>query len=75
MLQKGERVIQPKANQDLTEFLKTNGNGNGTTTIHAPLTVQGNVTDKKWFNQLLYDHRQLIASMNRKAKREKPRRG
>lgn len=74
LLQKGERVIQPKANQDLTTFLK-NKESSSSTTIHAPLTVQGNVTDEKWFNQQLYTHRQMIASMNRKAKRDKPRRG
>lgn len=76
LLQKGERVVQPKANKDLTSFLRSGGSdSSGNVSISAPLTVQGNVTDEKWFASLLYQHRQDIASMNRKAKREKPRRG
>ena len=76
LLQKGERVIQPKANQDLTSFLKNGGSGGsgGSVTIQAPLTIQGNVTDQKWFQQELYKHRQLISSVSKKAQREKPRR-
>jgi len=77
LLQKGERVIQPKANQDLTSFLKNGGNGGGggsPMTIHAPLTIDGNVTDESWFQSQLHKHRQLIANVSDKAKREKPRR-
>lgn len=74
LLQKGERVIQPKANVALENFLKNPDQGGGATTINAPLTITGNVTDKAWFQQELYKHRQHIAAMNRKANAERPRR-
>ncbi|MDW2454083.1 hypothetical protein [Vibrio sp. 1249-1] len=75
LLKAGERVVQPKANQDLTEYLANNKSGNnGTTTISAPMTINGNVTDKAWFATELSKHRNLIAAMNDKVKRERPRR-
>lgn len=75
LLQKGERVVQPKANKDLTTFLSRKQNDTGNVSVSAPMTIQGNVTDQKWFQQELYKHRQLISSSINKAKREKPRRG
>ncbi|EJY0699845.1 hypothetical protein QPP80_000073 [Vibrio alginolyticus] len=75
LLRAGERVVQPKANQDLTEYLANAKDGNnGTTTISAPMTINGNVTDKAWFATELSKHRNLIAAMNDKVKRERPRR-
>ncbi|MDG2790911.1 hypothetical protein P7M42_07205 [Vibrio parahaemolyticus] len=76
LLKAGERVVQPKANQDLTEYLANAKDGNnGSVTISAPMTINGNVTDQKWFATELSKHRNLIASLNNKVKRERPRRG
>ncbi|ELA9391234.1 hypothetical protein QTV37_003758 [Vibrio parahaemolyticus] len=76
LLKAGERVVQPKANQDLTEYLANAKDGNnGSVTISAPMTINGNVTDQKWFATELSKHRNLIAAMNDKVKRERPRRG
>ncbi len=74
LLQKGERVVQPKANKDLTAFLNNGGSGSGETTINAPLTVQGNVTDEAWFESKLVKHRASISNMVAKANRERPSR-
>ncbi|MDF4588512.1 hypothetical protein P3470_00155 [Vibrio parahaemolyticus] len=75
LLRAGERVVQPKANQDLTEYLANAKNGNSDlVTISAPMTINGNVTDKAWFATELSKHRNLIAAMNDKVKRERPRR-
>lgn len=74
LLQKGERVVQPKANKDLTEFLARGGTSGGSTTINAPLTVQGNVTDEAWFESKLVKHRASISNMVAKANRERPSR-
>lgn len=71
ILKKGERVVQPEANKDLTEFLASGGEG---ASINAPLTIQGNVTDEKWFDQKLTEHRNTIAAAYSKVKRERPRR-
>lgn len=71
LLQQGERVIQPKANQDLTAYLKDKNNGGGVS-ISAPLTVQGNVTDEKWFSEQLVNHRNIIAAAMTKVNRERP---
>lgn len=76
LLQKGERVVQPKANKKLTSFLdgKESGGGGDTITIDSPMHVAGNVTDQNWFKQELYKHRQLMSDAVKKAQREKPRR-
>lgn len=71
LLQQGERVIQPKANQDLTSFLKDKNSGGGMR-IDAPLTIQGNVTDEKWFDAQLAKHRNTIAAAIAKVNRERP---
>ena len=74
LLQKGERVIQPKANKDLSEFLsKDGGSGGGALTISAPINVTGNVTDEKWFAAQLVKQRNVIASSVRKSENERPK--
>lgn len=73
LLQKGERVIQPKANKDLSEFLANGGSGGGSTTISAPINVTGNVTDERWFAAQLSKQRNVIASAMRKSENERPR--
>lgn len=72
LLQQGERVIQPKANQDLTNFLKGNSDGGGIK-IEAPLMIQGNVTDEKWFSEQLVKQRNTIAAAVAKVNRERPK--
>jgi hypothetical protein len=76
LLKAGERVVQPKANKDLTRFLKNgdSGSGAGNISISAPVTISGNVTDKAWFQSELYKHRQMIADSVSKSNRERPRR-
>ena len=75
LLKAGERVVQPKANQDLTEYLANAKNSNSdSVTISAPMTINGNVTDKAWFATELSKHSNLIAAMYDKTKRERPRR-
>lgn len=72
LLQKGERVIQPKANRDLTDFM-SKGGGGGTTSIDASMTIQGNVTDQNWFSEQLVKQREIIAASVAKVERERPR--
>lgn len=77
LLNKGERVVQPRANAKLTKFLEDNERGGGmggNVTIDAPLIVHGNVTDQKWFKTQLYLHRQMISDNVSRANREKPAR-
>ena len=75
LLKAGERVVQPKANQDLTEYLANAKSSNSdSVTISAPMTINGNVTDRKWFATELAKHQNLVYALNNKAKRERPRR-
>lgn len=76
MLKAGERVVQPEANKKLTKFLddqNTQPAGEGLR-IDAPMTIQGNVTDERWFKTQLYKHRQSINESVKKASRERPAR-
>ncbi len=76
MLKAGERVVQPKANEELTEFLgaqKENGyQSGGQQVINAPLTINGSVTDEAWFNKKLVQHRNTIAASVKKVEKERP---
>lgn len=72
LLQKGERVIAPKANQDLSNFMKQNNSGMGKTSIDASIHVSGNVTDQKWFSEQLVKQRNVIAASVDKVNRERP---
>lgn len=60
LLEQGERVVDKRLNQDLKNYMS--GEQGGGITIHAPVTIQGNVTDQRWFSEQLSKHRQLITS-------------
>ncbi|CAH7477278.1 conserved hypothetical protein [Vibrio chagasii] len=79
LLKAGERVIQPEANKDLTKFLSNEKNmvpsqksEPSNYTINAPMTVQGNVTDQKWFSEQLVKNRNTIAASVQKVEKERP---
>ncbi|MFA0894319.1 hypothetical protein [Vibrio cholerae] len=69
-LETGERVIDKRTNHDLKTYL---GNANKQQqqapqyTVHAPVTVQGNVTDEAWANRLFADHRDALVYQLRQA--------
>lgn len=77
LLSAGERVVQPQANEDLTEYLKMQKqdgySGGGSTSISAPVNITGNVTDEKWFNAQLVKQRDTIYAATKKVERERPR--
>ncbi|HFI1088328.1 TPA: hypothetical protein ACGPGC_003376 [Enterobacter hormaechei] len=60
LLEQGERVVDKRLNQDLKNYLS--GEQGGGITVHAPMTIQGNVTDQRWFSEQLTKHRQMIAT-------------
>jgi hypothetical protein len=72
-LKAGERVLTPDQNQKF-EMLESTSALGGSTTIDAPLTINGSVTDEKWFAQQLVKHRSTIAAANQKVQSERPRR-
>lgn len=72
LLSKGERVVQPKANKDLTSFL--NNGDRGGSKIESSLVIQGNVTDEKWFAQQLNKQQSQIAGIVSKQQRKYPTR-
>lgn len=78
LLKAGERVVQPEANKSLTGFLKDykngGGVGGGATSITAPMTIQGNVTDEAWFQAQLGKHNTTILAAVNKANRDRPSR-
>ena len=77
LIHQGERILQPDINGELTRFLalERNKQTGGTTTISAPLTINGNVTDEAWFASNLAKQRSLISGLIKKAESERPRRG
>ncbi|HCG5955135.1 TPA: hypothetical protein NJ081_003597 [Vibrio parahaemolyticus] len=73
-LKAGERVLTPEQNQKF-ELLESNaGMMTGTTTIEAPLIVQGNVFDDGWFEQQAMKHRHTLSGVVNKSNSERPRR-
>ena len=60
LLEQGERVVDKRLNQDLKNYLS--GEQGGGITVNAPMTIQGNVTDQRWFSEQLTKHRQMIAT-------------
>lgn len=44
------------------------------TVINAPMTISGNVTDEKWFDEKLVKHRNVIAACYEKVSKERPKR-
>lgn len=74
ILKQGERVIQPTANKDLTQYLKSNNsNSSKATEIKSDLIIQGDTTisDEK-FQYMLAQHRESLAQFVRLAQRENP---
>lgn len=63
LLKAGERVVQPEANRDLTNYLATqNGSGSGgEITINSPLIVQGggSISDEQ-FTKMCKQHADVI---------------
>ncbi|WP_337015298.1 hypothetical protein [Leclercia sp. AS011] len=53
LLEAGERVVDKRLNQDLKDYMSGNDSG-GSITVHAPLTVQGNVraSREEWLEML-----------------------
>ncbi|WP_028022239.1 hypothetical protein [Enterovibrio calviensis] len=73
ILKAGERVIQPTANKDLTQYLKTNKSGSEATSIKSDLVIQGDTTiSEEKFLYMLGQHRESLASFTRMAQRENP---
>lgn len=63
LLKAGERVVQPEANRDLTNFLSNtqNGSGCGDITINSPMYLQGggDISPQK-FTQMCKEHADVI---------------
>ncbi len=74
LLDKNERVLNPKQNSDLTSFLKdTKGNkGSGETIINSDFIVQGNLdgADESRFIQMCLQHRDIISGAVRQSNLE-----
>lgn len=75
LLDKNERVLNPKQNSDLTSFLKDNkGNkGYGDTIINADLIVQGDLKgsiDSAEFQMLINEHRDVVSQAVRQSQTE-----
>ncbi|MBY8157107.1 hypothetical protein KW508_03650 [Vibrio fluvialis] len=74
ILKAGERVVQPSANKDLTNYLADNKSGSGETVVNADLVVQGNASGindaemQRWMMQ----HRDMVTQAVKLAQREKP---
>jgi hypothetical protein len=77
ILDKGERVVQPEANKDLTAYLnkqKSESMGKPNNyVINAPLNLSDkNIIDPKEFDAMLVKHRTTIAGSVRKTEKERP---
>lgn len=77
ILDKGERVVQPQANKDLTAYLnkqKSESMGKPNNyVINAPLNLSDkNIIDPKEFDAMLVKHRTTIAGSVRKTEKERP---
>lgn len=70
LLDGGERVVDQRTNGDLKDFLDNNKQG-GEQVIDARITVQGNVTDQRWFAEQLKKQQQSIAAMVKDQNRRK----
>lgn len=73
-LEKGERVVGRALNQDLTDYLKSNENGSGQTTVNADLVIQGGSgdLDENKFNEYLIKHRESVTKAVTLARAENP---
>ncbi len=70
LLDGGERVVDQRTNGDLKDFLESNKDG-GTQTIDASMTINGNVTDERWFAVQLKKHQQTLTSIVQDGNRRK----
>jgi len=65
ILKGGERVVQPEANQKLTQFLDGQQNqkqsDSGQTVINAPLIIQGGANDDAKFQSMLKKHQNSVS--------------
>ena len=73
LLQKGERVVQPKANKKLTEFLDKGATG-GNTTIESNIVMGPSLVDEKVFAQALSRQQSNIAALLKKEESKRPSR-
>lgn len=75
LLQKGERVVDDRTNGDLKDFLqnqKTSEPQQQPLTVHAPLTIQGNVSSSdKMVMDAIKRHGQMVAQAVQDAQRRK----
>ncbi|WP_429179233.1 hypothetical protein [Aeromonas salmonicida] len=71
ILKAGERVVQPEANRDLTEYLDSKKSGSTGIEINSDLVIQGDTTisDEK-FQSMLAQHRDSLMKFVNLAKRE-----
>lgn len=64
ILKGGERVVQPEANRDLTQYLNSQKSHNQSTgqqmVVNAPLVVQGSVDDDARFQSMLKKHQNSV---------------
>lgn len=75
LIKAGERVVQPQANRELTDFLKVqkqDGYTGGSSTINAPVNISGNVTDEAWFINNIMKQRDAIGLAVNKVFQERP---
>lgn len=75
LLKAGERVLQPRANVELMDFLereKKDGGNSGGSSIVQNVNISGNVTDRSWFNTELSKSADLILASVKKAERQRP---
>ncbi|MGE6114355.1 hypothetical protein ACLHZ0_21590 [Aeromonas salmonicida] len=71
ILKAGERVVQPEANRDLTEYLDSKKSASAGIEINSDLVIQGDTTisDEK-FQSMLAQHRESLMKFVNLAKRE-----
>ncbi|EJG0013000.1 hypothetical protein NV104_002643 [Vibrio parahaemolyticus] len=74
ILKRGERVVQPEANKDLTRFLNESKNGASTGVhVNAPLNIQGDTTiSEAKLTAMMAKQRSEIAKLVKVAQRENP---
>ncbi|MGG5825944.1 hypothetical protein [Aeromonas salmonicida] len=73
ILKQGERVVQPEANRDLTNYLANSDKAGKSITMNSDLVIQGgSKMDDQEFQSYLIKHRESIALAMRQAERENP---
>jgi hypothetical protein len=73
LLSQGERVVQPKANKDLTKFLAGQGGGEGTV-INSTINMGPSLVDDNVFAQALKRQQSNLAGLVRKEEQKRPTR-